>query len=285
MPDISIIDSHVHLWDPDKFEIPWLTNVPPINNVRTLDDYKAATEGIQIEGIVYLQVEVAPPYALLEARDLVAMVRAGSLVKAVVAWAPLEFGEKCRYFLEEMNAIGPEVRGIRRIVQDEPDPNYCLQPNFIRGTQLLAEYDLSCDICTKYPQMDATIELVRLCPKTQFILDHISKPNIRGGMFEPWASQVTKLAKLPNVVCKISGVLTEASTDGWTMEEIAPYTLHALNSFGPDRVVFGSDWPVLTLADTYQTWVGVVDELTADWSANDKAKLWRENAKRFYRID
>src|SRR4051794_17872620 len=105
MPDISIIDSHVHLWDPDRVEIPWLSNVPPINNKRDLEGYAEATSGIQVDGIVYLQVEVAPPYALLEARDLAQMVRDGTLVKAVVAWAPLEYGNKARYFLEEINKI------------------------------------------------------------------------------------------------------------------------------------------------------------------------------------
>ena len=285
MPDVSIFDSHVHLWDPDHFEIPWLRNVPAINRKRDLDDFREATTGLAIEGIVYLQVEVATPYALLEARDLVAMVRAGTLVKAVVAWAPLEYGERCRAFLAEMNAIGPEVRGIRRIVQDIADPNYCLQPDFVRGTQLLPEYGLSCDLCCNFRQLGPIVELVRQCPETQFILDHIAKPNITEGAFEPWASQMRDLAALPNVMCKISGVLTEAPHDGWTIEQVRPFAMHALNVFGPERSVFGSDWPVVTLTASYLEWVAVLDELTADWSAADKAKLWRENAKRHYRID
>ena len=285
MPDLSIIDSHVHLWNPDKVEIPWLSNVPPINNLRTLEGYAADTAGLEIEGIVYLQVEVAPPYALIEARDLVAQVRSGTLIKAVVAWAPLEFGDKCAYFLEEMNAIGSEVRGIRRIVQDEPDPEFCLQPRFVEGTKLLAKYNLSCDLCCNFRQLPAIVELVRRCPDTQFIMDHIAKPNVRGGQFEPWATQMRMLAELPNVVCKISGVLTEADHAGWSIDDVRPYAMHALESFGPDRVVFGSDWPVVTLAAPYKKWVEVLDSFTEDWSAADKAKLWRENAKRFYRID
>jgi L-fuconolactonase len=285
MPNISIIDSHVHLWDPDRVEIPWLSNVPPINNKRDLDGYAEATVGIQVDGIVYLQVEVAPPYALIEARDLAQMVRDGTLVKAVVAWAPLEFGNKVRYFLEEINKIGPEIRGIRRIVQDEPDPDYCLQPDFVTGNRLLAEYNLTSDLCCNFRQLASVVKMVRLCPETQFIMDHIAKPDIRGGAFEPWASQMSELASLPNVVCKISGVLTEANHSGWTLDEVKPYAMHALNAFGPDRVVYGSDWPVVTLAAPYKTWVDTLDTLTEDWTDADKGKLWRENARRFYRID
>ena len=117
--------------------IPWLMNEPKINFKRDLDDYAEATQGLDIQGLVYLQVEVAPPYALLEARDLVNMARADKRILGVVPWASLEFGDKVRYFLEELVAIGPEIKGIRRIVQDEPDPEFCLQPDYIEGTRAL----------------------------------------------------------------------------------------------------------------------------------------------------
>ncbi|HYP61272.1 MAG TPA: hypothetical protein VEQ36_12650, partial [Thermomicrobiales bacterium] len=147
MPPVSIIDSHVHLWDPVKVEIPWLTNVPKINVERNLGDYAEATSGLDVQGLVYLQVEVAPPYALLEARDLVNLARSDKRVMGVVPWAPLEYGDKVRYYLEEMAAIGPEIKGIRRIVQDEPDPEFCLQPRYIEGTSALPDYGLTADLC------------------------------------------------------------------------------------------------------------------------------------------
>ena len=285
MPPVPIVDSHVHLWDPDKVEIPWLSNVPPINVKRDLDDYAQATSGLDVQGLVYLQVEVAPPYALLEARDLVNLERSDKRVMGVVPWAPLEYGDKVRYFLEEIAAIGPEIKGIRRIVQDEPDPEFCLHPRYIEGTRALPDFGLTADLCCNFRQLGPTVELVRQCPNTQFILDHIAKPNIRGGEMEPWASQMRDLASLPNVMCKISGVATEANHDSWTIDEIRPYVMHALEVFGEDRVVFGSDWPVCTLATPYRRWVETLESLTADWSDSAKAKLWRQNAIRFYRLD
>lgn len=279
-----IVDSHVHLWDPNRVEIPWLRNVPAINKVADLDDYAEATTGLDVDGLVYLQVEVAPPYALLEARDLVNLARQNGRVLGVVPWAPLEYGERVRYFLQELVALGPEIKGVRRIVQDEADPEYSLQPDFVVGNQLLGDYGLSSDLCCNFRQLGAVVELVRRCPNTQFILDHIAKPNIRGGEMEPWASQMSDLASLPNVVCKISGAVTEANHDLWTVDDIAPYVNHALTVFGEDRVVFGSDWPVVTLASTYRHWVETLDQLTADWSEQARTKLWRDNAIRFYRL-
>ena len=149
-------------------------------------------------------------------------------IKGVVPWAPLEFGDKVRYFLEELAALGPEIKGVRRIVQDEPDPEFCLQPDYITGTRALADYGLSADLCCNFRQLGPTVELVRQCPDTQFILDHIAKPNIRGGEMEPWAGQMRDLASLPNVICKISGVATEANHDSWTIDDIRPYVMHAL---------------------------------------------------------
>jgi L-fuconolactonase len=284
MPSVPIIDAHVHLWDPEKYMIPWLENVPPIIQERDLTDYAQATTGLDVQGLVYLQVEVAPPYALLEARDIVNLARSDTRILGVVPWAPLEYGDKVRYFLEELAAIGPEIKGIRRIVQDEPDSEFCLQPDYITGTRALPDYGLSADLCCNFRQLGPTVELVRQCPDTQFILDHIAKPNIRGGEMEPWASQMRDLASLPNVICKISGVATEANHETWTIDHIRRYVLHALECFGEDRVIFGSDWPVATLATTYSRWVDTVDELTSDWSDAAKSKLWRENAIRFYRL-
>lgn len=280
-----IVDSHVHLWDPSRMRIPWLDSVPSINQRYDLADYRAATEGLEIEGLVYLQVEVAPPYALIEARDLVELARTDPIVKAVVAWAPLEYGERARYFLEELTALGPEVRGVRRIVQDEPDPEFCLQSDFIEGNRLLAEFGLTADLCCNFRQLGPVVELIRHCPETRFILDHIAKPNIRDGDLEPWATQMLDLGRLPNVLCKISGVATEADHESWTVEDIKPYVTHALDCFGEDRVVFGSDWPVATLAVTYHRWVDTLADLTSSWSDTARAKLFRGNACRFYRIE
>ena len=284
MPAGPIVDSHVHLWDPERVEIPWLAGVPPIHRPMGLAEYSAATEGIEVAGLVYLQVEVHPVYALIEARDLVAMAATDDRIKGIVPWAPLELGEQARYFLEELVALGPLVKGVRRIVQDEADPEFCLAPRYVEGTRLLGELGLSADLCCNFRQLGPSVELVRRCPGTEFVLDHIAKPNVRGGVMEPWAGQMRELADLPNVVCKISGVATEADHESWAVDDLRRYVEVALDAFGPNRVMFGSDWPVVTLASTYRRWVETLDEIVARWSEGDRRKLWLGNANRFYRL-
>lgn len=279
-----IIDSHVHIWDTKRFPIPWLETIPSLDKPLWIDDYFAATGDQNVEGFVYMQVEVSPPYALIEAREIAALAEVDPRVRAIVPWAPLEEGEKARIFLEQLVSISPKIKSIRRIVQGEPDPKFCLQPGFIRGNQLLAEYDLTSEICCYYNQLEYNIELVRQCPDTRFIMNHIAKPNIRGGEFEPWATQITELAGFDNVVCKISGATTEANLDHWTIDDVRPYIEHVLTAFGEDRVLFGSDWPVVTQAATYTRWVETVEEITNSFSDAQKNKLWRENAVEFYRL-
>lgn len=284
MPDFPIVDSHVHLWDPAKYRIPWLDGIPALNRPLHLQEFDAATAGIDVEAIVYLEIDVAPPYQLIEARDVAALGDHDPRVQGVVAAAALEYGAQLRCYLEELVKLGPRIKGVRRLTQNEPDPDYCLQPSFIAGTRLLSEFGLSCDFCCTHRQFAQTVELARRVPETQFILDHIGKPDIQGGKLEPWATQMRDLASLPNVFCKISGVVTEADHGSWTAEQIKPYVLHALDAFGEDRVVFGSDWSVVTLATTYATWVETLETLTHDLPDAAKRKLWSGNAKRFYRL-
>ncbi len=170
VPNFPIVDSHVHLWDPAKYRIPWLDNVPPINKLADLAMYDEATAGLEIEALVYLQVEVAEVYSLTEARDIAAL--ADPRVQGIVAWAPLEYGEQARYYLEELVKFGPKIKGVRRIAQDDPDPMYYAQPKMVEGHRVLAEFGLSSDLTGKSPQLAGIIELVRQVPECNFILDH-----------------------------------------------------------------------------------------------------------------
>ena len=285
MPSRSIVDSHVHIWDTDRFPIPWLEAIPALNKRIWIDDYFAATGDLHVEGFVYMQVEVAPPYALIEAQTIASLAEVDRRVLAIVPWAPLEEGEKARIFLDQLVSISPKITSIRRIVQGESDPEFCLQPGFIRGNQILPEYGLTSEICCYSNQLAANVELVRQCPGTEFILNHIAKPNIRGNEFEPWATQMNELANLGNVVCKISGATTEADVQNWTLEDIRPYVEHALAAFGEDKVLFGSDWPVVTQAASNTRWVETVDEITRNFSEEQKNKLRKQNAVRFYRLE
>lgn len=284
MPAIPIVDAHVHLWDPERQRIPWLDGDPLLERPFGLTDYWAQTAGLDIAAFVYVQVEVAPAYGLTEARMVAALAAEEPRLQAIVAYAPLEDGRRVRGYLDDLVGLSPLIRGVRRITQGEADPAFCLRPAFIEGVRQLADYDLSCDLCLYHTQLGSTVELVRQCPEVRFMLDHIAKPGIRIGEIERWRAELSALADLPNVWCKISGVVTEADHTSWSVEQIKPYITHALAVFGEDRVAFGSDWPVLLKAADYRRWVATLDTLTVGLSRTAQAKLWAENARRFYRI-
>jgi len=284
MPAFPIIDTHVHLWDPAYLALPWLEGNALLNHRFGLPEFHDQTAGLQIEAFVYVEVDSDPHYALLEARWAVEQARLEQRLQGIVAHAPLEYGARVRSFLAALTELGPLIKGVRRLVQSEPDPAFCLRPDFVRGVQILPEYGLSCDLGITHVQLASAVALVRACPDTSFVLDHIGKPDIKQQRYDPWREQLHELATLPNVVCKISGMITEADHASWTTADLAPYLAHALAVFGPERVMFGGDWPVSLLAGGYQRWVAALDLLTADLAWSDRQRLWAENARRCYRL-
>lgn len=286
MPDFSnpIVDAHLHLWDPTRFPMPWLEGNAQLERPYGLADYAEQTVGLDIQAMVYLQVEVAPAYALLEAQWVADRAREDPRLQGMVTYAPLEYGVRVRSFLEALQPYGPLLKGVRRNVEGETADDFASQADFIRGAQTLAEFDLSCDLCLRHEQLASHIELVRACPDTRFMLDHLAKPGIKDHVRDPWWAQMAELAQLPNVWCKISGIVNEADRSAWTAADLAPYVQHALDVFGEDRVAFGGDWPVVLGASSYRRWVDTLDELTAHLSPTAKRKLFSENARRFYRL-
>jgi L-fuconolactonase len=292
MPDVphaegvpeGIVDAHVHLWDPRRFRMTWLDGVELLDQPYGPEEYRAHTAGLEIAAMVYLEVGVEPAYALLEARHVAELAATEPRIRAIVAHAPVEHGDVVRSYLEALVATSPLVRGVRRITQGEADPRFCARPDFVRGVQILPEYGLSFDICIYHHQLEVAIELVRRCPGTSFMLDHIAKPDIKGRALDPWRAHIRELAALPNVVCKLSGMVTEADHQGWQPEDLRPYVEHVLACFGEDRVCFGGDWPVALLASPYRRWAETLAALTQGLSPEAKRKLWSENAGRFYRF-
>jgi L-fuconolactonase len=279
MPEGTIVDSHVHLWDPRRFRMPWLDDNSALRRPFGLAEFAEHTRGVPVDTLVYVQVDATPAYGLLEARAAVEQNVAG-----VVAWAPVEDGAIAASYLDALTEMGSRIKGVRRLLQSEDDPEFLIAPSFLEGLRILPRYGLSFDICIRNDQLARSIDMVRACPETQFILDHLGKPNAREHRLQPWRDQLTELSALPNVVCKISGLVTEADHASWSIEDVEPYVSHALEVFGEERVLFGGDWPVVTLASTYRRWVDTLEELTRNLSPTAKRNLWADNARRVYRL-
>lgn len=282
---LPIVDAHVHLWNPRQFTMSWLEGIPSLNQPFGPPEYRAQTQGLPLSALIYVEVAVEPREALLEARQIVTQAQTEPLIQGIVAAAQVEYGMATRSYLETLVALSPLIKGVRRNLQDEAEAGFCLQPDFVAGVRLLAEFGLSFDLCIKHWQLPAVTELVRLCPDTAFILDHVGKPDIKQGQLDPWRADLHALAALPNVVCKISGMVTEADPMAWQPADLEPFVRTALTAFGEDRVLFGGDWPVVLLASPYTRWHATLTELTAHLPLAARRKLWSENARRVYRLD
>ncbi|NQU40733.1 MAG: amidohydrolase family protein [Lentisphaerae bacterium] len=284
MTGIPIVDTHLHIWDPHRLRYAWLDGVPPLNRPHLPADYRAVTVGINIEKMVFVQCEADFAFFREEVAWVTEQAAADPRIRGIVAWAPLEQGAGARGALAAL-AVNPLLVGIRRIIQFEADAGFCLRPDFVRGVQLLEEFDLPFELCIKGDaQFMNTLELVRKCPRVRFVLDHIGKPFIKEKIREPWASCLRELAALPNTCCKVSGLVNEAAWETWTPGDLQPYLDHVVACFGFDRLMFGGDWPVCTLASTYPRWFDTLLNAVSACTAEEKQKLFHDNAEKFYRV-
>jgi L-fuconolactonase len=284
MPDFPIVDSHVHLCEPKRLGYGWTKNAPSLNRQVLPSDLTRAASPYEIEQFVFVEVDVDYPQHLAEAEWVAGLAGPDKRLTGMVAALPLEQGGAIEGDLETLRQHRI-LRGIRRLIQNQADPEFCIRPGFLAGVKLLSRYDIPFDICVLHHQMANVIRMVRSCPDVRFVLDHIGKPGIKAGLIDPWRQHLKELAQMPNVYCKISGVVTEADHKNWTREQIKPYIAHTIESFGFDRIMYGSDWHVLELAGTYPGWVEIVDWVVEGATAEEKRKLFRDNAIGFYGLD
>jgi L-fuconolactonase len=283
MPDFPIVDAHVHLYDTQRLSYGWLAGVPKIDSPHGLAEFDAARGGVQVDGIVFAEVAVDAGLHIAEAAYVQELADADPRLSGIVAHAPVEKGAAVAEDLAALSRFAT-LRGIRRLIQSEPDPGVCLTPNFVEGVRTVGRHELTFDICIKHFAMAYALDLIRRCPDTFFVLDHIGKPDIRYGLREPWWGQIREMAALPNVAVKVSGVITEADHAAWTEADVVPYVAHVIEAFGFDRVMYGSDWSVSELTHRYPQWVDILDRVVAGASLDEQRKLYRGTAARVYRL-
>ena len=283
MLSFPIIDTHLHIWDTQQLSYSWLLDVPILNRSFTLDDFTKATEGIDVEQMVFVQCEVDTDQYLDEANWVAQQAEKDPRLAGLVLWAPLEKGAAAAESLEQLSSL-PNLKGIRRIIQFEPDMAFCLQSNFIEGVNLLEEFDLSFDICIDHRHLANTITFAKQCPNVPMVLDHIGKPAIAAGEMDTWAKQINELASMDHVWLKMSGVATEADHATWSKEQLKPYINIALEAFGTERTMFGGDWPVATQAIGYSEWISTLLWALDNPSEGELRQIFRSTAKDFYKL-
>ncbi|MEV6493874.1 amidohydrolase family protein, partial [Actinoplanes sp. NPDC051633] len=266
-----LIDTHVHLWDPRRFEYPWLARFPALR--RTFGPLDLDTDGQVLSAAVLVEADCIGDQAAAEVEWIEEIASAWPLLAAVVAQVPLERGAGVTTDLRRLSR-SRLVRGVRRNTQDEPR-GFAAEAGYVAGVRLLAEYGFTADLCVRHQQLPDVIALVSQVPEVTFVLDHLGKPDVRAGEWESWAEAIRRLAAASNVACKLSGLTTEADWARWSPSDVLPYLRHALTEFGPERCMFGSDWPVATLATRYGGWVAAVRSALADRPAADGYLVWR----------
>jgi L-fuconolactonase len=273
------IDAHQHFWRyvPENFG--WIGDtMAELRRDFLPSDLETETRAAGIDGVVSVQAR----QSLEETSWLLALAEQWPLLEGVVGWLPLaddDFPAR----LEQFSAR-PKLKGLRHVIQDEPDEQYILRPDFNRGISALQATQLVYDILIFDRHLPQTIQFVDRHPQQVFVLDHIGKPRIREGDLDPWRSHITELAKRTNVYCKISGMVTEASWQTWSTENLSPYLEIVLEAFGPKRLMMGSDWPVCLLATTYSRWLEVVQTLVGRLSAREQQRILGETATEVYRL-
>jgi L-fuconolactonase len=283
MPNFPIVDTHLHLWNLDRINYPWLASVPLLNKNYLIEDYQRVCGPVEVAKMVFLQCECEPAQYQDEAAWVTEVAQVDPRLKGIVPWAPLEKGAGAEAEVAKL-AENPLIKGVRRIIQFEADQAFCLRPDFVQGVNLLPKYGLSFDICINHTQLANTLKFIRQCPEVKFIMDHIAKPDIKAGKLDPWREEMRELARFPNVWCKLSGLVTEADHAKWTLADLQPYIDHVIECFGFDRVIFGGDWPVAAQATDYPRWVDTLDAALKGSSQDELKKLYVTNAEAFYRI-
>jgi predicted TIM-barrel fold metal-dependent hydrolase len=280
----GIVDTHQHLWDLTKFRLPWVTSDSPLNRSYTPADYSKATDGLNIVKAVYMEVDVAEDQQQAEANAIIDLCKSGKTVTVAAVLSGRPDHDNFKKYASQFRD-SKYIKGIRRILHSDTTPKgHCLSKEFVAGVRALGVLGLSFDLCMRAPEIPDATKMVDQCPDTRFILDHCGNEDVKKKDHTQWQKDIADLAKRKNVVGKVSGIVAAAKPGQWTAEDLAPVVNHTLAVFGPDRVMFGGDWPVCTLAATYKQWVDALKLIVKDRPAEEQRKLFHDNAVKFYAL-
>ncbi|MEM1120208.1 MAG: amidohydrolase family protein, partial [Bacteroidota bacterium] len=273
------IDAHQHFWyyDPQKHD--WIDDSMSIIQKDFLPkDLEAVFLKNGIDGCISVQADQTEG----ETEFLLALAEEYDFIKGVVGWVDLRaqnLEERLAYFSHY-----PKLKGFRHVVQSEPDPKFMLQKSFQYGLGCLERYGYTYDILVFPTQLEAALETAKNFPRQKFVIDHLAKPYIKKGELGDWANYMQQLGELPNVWCKVSGMVTEADWDNWHLADFAPFLEVIFGVFAMDRLMYGSDWPVCLLGGNYSKIKDIVEQYTAYFSPVAKKRFWGENALNFYNV-
>ena len=275
-----LIDAHHHLWKHNERDYDWMNSdaFRPLRRDFLVDDLVAATQSSEVHRTIAVQAR----QSVVETNWLLDVAAQNPLVGGVVGWVPL-CSPDLTGVLDQL-ATEPKMKGVRHVLHDEPDEFFMLRDDFNRGVACLKDFEMVYDILIFERHLAQTIEFVDRHPQQVFVLDHVAKPRIKEGVLSPWDERIGELAKRENVYCKVSGMVTEADWRGWNVQQLRPYFDAVLAAFGPMRLMFGSDWPVLTLAGGYSAWVDAFRALIADLSLDERERISSGTAQDIYRI-
>jgi L-fuconolactonase len=275
------VDAHHHVWDLSVRDQDWIPELSPLHRNFTLADLAPEAHAAGVDRTVLVQTITVPE----ETPEFLALASAHDLIAGVIGWTDLTRPD----ITDELSRLrelpgGHHLKGIRHQVQGEPDPGWLLRPDVRRGLAAVADAGLVYDLVVLPHQLPACAEAAALLPQLTFVLDHLGKPPIASGALKPWAADLHALAALPNTCAKLSGLVTEADPASWTVDDLRPYTDTALEAFGPDRLMFGSDWPVCTSAASYGEVLDVAAQLVATLGESERMKVFEDTAIRLYAL-
>lgn len=276
---MPVIDSHQHFWKYDPADHEWINDSMSVIRKDFLPgDLLPILQQNNIDGCIAVQADRSEK----ETDFLIELAAANDFIKGVVGWVDLRaenIRERLAYYKQY-----PIIKGFRHILQGE-EPEFMLQPDFLRGIAVLKEFGFTYDILIYPKHLSAAIELVKQFPEQPFVIDHIAKPFIKDGLIDDWKHGMETIAQFPNVYCKLSGIVTEADWNNWKQEDFIPYLDIVVKSFGVNRLVYGSDWPVCLVAASYEKMIGVVKDYFASFSQEEREAIFGVNAARFYNLD